>query len=86
MSEKYTFFDPCNKMVYIAYIHIHIHSYLYIHLCMYGLCSSYQVVVGAAQYILSKSAKYPLFDPCKEIAYSTIYIYTFLFVYLYMCV
>jgi len=27
------------------------------------------VVVGAAQSILSKSAKYSLFDPCKEMAY-----------------
>ena len=27
------------------------------------------VLVGAAQNILSKSAKYSLFDPCKEIAY-----------------
>ena len=27
------------------------------------------VLVGAAQYILSKSAKYSLFDPCKEMAY-----------------
>lgn len=27
------------------------------------------VVVGAAQNILSKSAKYSLFDPCKEMAY-----------------
>ena len=27
------------------------------------------VVVGAAQNILSKSSKYSLFDPCKEMAY-----------------
>ena len=27
------------------------------------------VIVGAAQNILSKSAKYSLFDPCKEMAY-----------------
>jgi ATP:ADP antiporter, AAA family len=27
------------------------------------------VLVGAAQNILSKSAKYSLFDPCKEMAY-----------------
>merc|ERR550537_246642 len=27
------------------------------------------VVVGAVQNILSKSAKYSLFDPCKEMAY-----------------
>ena len=27
------------------------------------------VMVGAAQNILSKSAKYSLFDPCKEMAY-----------------
>lgn len=27
------------------------------------------VIVGAAQNILSKAAKYSLFDPCKEMAY-----------------
>merc|ERR1739838_470333 len=27
------------------------------------------VIVGAVQNILSKSAKYSLFDPCKEMAY-----------------
>jgi AAA family ATP:ADP antiporter len=27
------------------------------------------VMVGAAQNILSKAAKYSLFDPCKEMAY-----------------
>ena len=27
------------------------------------------VLVGAAQNIFSKSAKYALFDPCKEMAY-----------------
>merc|ERR1712086_439659 len=27
------------------------------------------VIVGAAQNILSKSSKYSLFDPCKEMAY-----------------
>jgi ATP:ADP antiporter, AAA family len=27
------------------------------------------VMVGAAQNILSKGAKYSLFDPCKEMAY-----------------
>lgn len=27
------------------------------------------VIVGAAQNILSKSSKYALFDPCKEMAY-----------------
>lgn len=27
------------------------------------------VIVGAAQNIMSKSAKYSLFDPCKETAY-----------------
>jgi ATP:ADP antiporter, AAA family len=27
------------------------------------------VIVGAMQNILSKSAKYSLFDPCKEMAY-----------------
>ena len=27
------------------------------------------VIIGAAQNILSKGAKYSLFDPCKEMAY-----------------
>jgi ATP/ADP translocase len=27
------------------------------------------VMIGAAQNILSKGAKYSLFDPCKEMAY-----------------
>jgi AAA family ATP:ADP antiporter len=27
------------------------------------------VLVGAAQNVFSKSAKYSLFDPCKEMAY-----------------
>eukprot|EP01036_Dinobryon_divergens_P056399 gene56399-75300_t len=27
------------------------------------------VLVGAAQNVLSKGAKYALFDPCKEVAY-----------------
>lgn len=27
------------------------------------------VAVGAAQNVLSKAAKYSLFDPCKEMAY-----------------
>ena len=39
-------------------------------LALMGLTPLYAaVLVGAAQNIFSKSSKYSLFDPCKEMAY-----------------
>jgi AAA family ATP:ADP antiporter len=39
-------------------------------LALWGLTPLYAaVLVGAAQNIFSKSSKYSLFDPCKEMAY-----------------
>ena len=45
---------------------------VYLAICLYRLGTTplmLAVMIGALQNILSKGAKYALFDPCKEMAY-----------------